>query len=180
MAQEPVWLKQTKISEVIAFEKRVNPSVKFLSENVSLSKEYYPLNEKYHTTKPLIVQRKPLKYLTLNAEYFFTPGDSVLRLVSYDWEEERYSNLFDKQRMWKEEGKKMDVYNKEYERIKEMLLSQLGKPTADDNSPKEVTSDGSKYLNRDTFWEDENLYANLNLIFASSTYRIRLTVYWKK
>ncbi|HTD97821.1 MAG TPA: hypothetical protein VK668_00975 [Mucilaginibacter sp.] len=179
LAQERVWTKQSKISEIVAFEKEINPSAKFLSENVSLSKEYYPLANKYKVTNPVIVQREPLKYLPIYAEYFYTPGDSVLRLVSYDWEKNRYGNFLDKQKMWKEEYKKFDTYNSEYERIKTALLIQLGIPTATDTTAKEVNSNGSKYLTRETLWETDSMYAHLNMIFASTTYRIRLTLYWK-
>lgn len=179
-SQERIWTKQTKISEVISFEKEINPSGKFLTENVSLSKEYYPLADKYKVTNPVIAQRKPLAYLPIYAEYFYTAEDSILRLVSYDWEKDRYGNFFEKENIWKEESKKFDIYNKEYNRIKTDLLVQLGKPVSADTGAKELDSDGSKYLNRDTIWETDSLYADLNMIFASTTYRIRLTLYWKK
>ncbi len=124
-AQERIWTNQTKISEIIAFEKTINPSVKFLSQNVSLSKTYYPLVDKYKVTNPVIVQREPLKYLPIYAEYFYTPGDSVVRLISYDWEKDRYGNFFDKQKMWKAESSKLDIYNSEYERIKKRFTNAI-------------------------------------------------------
>lgn len=178
--QEKIWIRQTKVSEVVAFEKEINPKANFLSQNVSLSKDYYPLADKYQVTNPIIVQREPFEYLPVYAEYFYTPNDSILRLASYDWEKDRYGNFFDKQKMWKEEAKKFDTYNKEYERIKDIVLTQLGTPKATDTKAKEITSDRGKYLTRDTLWETDEVYANLNMIFESMTYRIRLTVYWKK
>jgi len=178
--QEKIWTKQTKISEVIAFEKEISPNAKFLSQNVSLSKDYYPLADKYQVTNPIIVQREPLEYLPIYAEYFYTPGDSILRLASYDWEKGRYDNFFDKQKMWKEESKKFDTYNKEYERIKNVLLTQLGAPSSTDTTAKTVSSDRGKYFTRNTLWEKEEVHAELNMIFESMTYRVRLTIYWKK
>lgn len=180
LGQEKIWTKQTKISEVIAFEKEINPNVKFLSQNVSLSKDYYPLVDKYQVTNPVIVQREPFEYLPVYAEYFYTPTDSILRLASYDWEKDRYGNFFDKQKMWKEEAKKFDIYNKEYERIKSILLIELGAPTATDTKAKEVSSERGKYFTRETLWETDNVHAELNMIFESMTYRVRLTIYWKK
>lgn len=178
--QEKIWTKQSKISEVIAFEKEINPNPKFLSQSVSLSKDYYPLADKYRVTNPVIVQREPLEYLPVYAEYFYTPNDSVLRLASYDWEKDRYGNFFDKEKIWKEESGKFDIYNKEYERIKSILLSQLGTPTNTDTKAKKVNSDRGKYFTRNTLWETVDVYANLNMIFESMTYRVRLTLYWKK
>jgi hypothetical protein len=178
--QERIWTKQSKISDVIAFEKQINPNAKFLSQNVSLSKDYYPLADKYQVTNPVIVQREPLEYLPVYAEYFYTPGDSILRLASYDWEKDRYGNFFDKQKMWKEESNKFDTYNKEYERIKKILIAQLGVPTSTDTKAKEESSDRGKYFTRETLWESDDVHAELNMIFESMTYRVRLTLYWKK
>jgi len=178
--QERIWTKQSKISEVIAFEKQINPNAKFLSQNVSVSKDYYPLVDKYPVTNPVIVQREPLEYLPVYAEYFYTPEDSILRLAAYDWEKDRYGNFFDKQKMWKEESKKFDTYNKEYERIKTILIAQLGTPTTPDSKAKEESYDRGTYFTRETLWETEDVHAKLNMIFESMTYRVRLTLYWKK
>jgi hypothetical protein len=179
-SQERLWLKQTKISEVVAFEKALNPSAQLFSKNVSLSTGYYPLADKYQVTNPITAQRTPFAYLPIYAEYFYTPGDSTLRLISYDWEKDRYGNFFDKQKMWKEENSKLDIYNGEYERIKKDLLTQLGTPTTTDTAPQDVNTDGQKYISRKTIWENDVFHAELHLIFASTTYRIRLMLYWKK
>src|SRR5689334_3478877 len=180
LGQEGIWTKQSKISEVIAFERQVNPNAKFLSKKVELSIDYYPLVEKYPVANPVIVQREPLVYLPVYAEYYYTPGDSVLRFASYDWEKDRYGNLFDKQKMWREESEKFDTYNKEYERIKAVLISELGVPTKTDSKAKEESSDTGPYFTRATLWETEDVHAELNMIFESMTYRVRLTLYWKK
>ena len=178
--QEVIWTKQTKISEVIAFEKKINPKVEFLAQNVSLSKEYYPLADKYKVTNPVTVKRESLGHLPIYAEYFYTAADSILRFVSYDWERGRYDNFFDKQKIWKEERGKFEDYNKEYERIKRILVAQFGLPKSTDKSAKTISSEGSNYLNRNTLWETDHVHAELNMIFAETTYRVRLTLYWKK
>lgn len=180
LGQEKIWTKQTKIAEVVAFEKEINANARFLSQSVSLSKDYYPLADKYQVTQPVIVQREALEYLPLYAEYYFTPADSIVRLVSYDWEKDRYGNFFGKQKLWKEESTKFDSYNSEYERIRKLLLPQLGTPTSADTTAKAVSSDRGKYFRRNTLWETEDIHAELNMIFESMTYRVRLTLYWKK
>lgn len=80
-SQENDWTKQCKISEVIDFERKLDPDAKFLSYHVSLSKEYYPLADRYPTVNPVIVQRKAVGALPVYAEYFYTAKDSLLRLV---------------------------------------------------------------------------------------------------
>jgi hypothetical protein len=110
IAQELLWIKQSRVSEAIEFEKRINPTAAFISMNVSLSKDYYPLADKYRVTNPLIVERKQSGLLPLAAEYFYTPQDSILRLVSYDWERGKYVNFFQRPAIWKEESAKLDLY----------------------------------------------------------------------
>ena len=177
--QEQLWLKQSKLSEIINFERQINPKVEFEQHNVSLSKSYYPLADKYITANPLIAQRAPFDYLPLYAEYFYTQNDSILRLVSYDWEKDKYGNFFDKQKMWPKEAKKLKVYNKEYERIKSLVITKLGTPTVTDSIPQKETSNRGEYFTRESKWETAEFYAELSMIFESMTYRIRLTLYWK-
>lgn len=180
LAQERIWLKQTTISEVVAFEKEISATPKFLTKEVSLSKDYYPLIDKYEVANPVIVQRESLVYLPVYAEYFYTPKDSLLRLISYDWEKDRYGNFFDKQKIWQEESKKFKIYDAEYERIKAILVNELGAPTATDKEAKEKKSGNGKYLTRDCLWETKDFHALLTMTFASTTYRIRFTIYWKQ
>ena len=180
LGQEKIWTKQSKMSEIIAFEKSINPEPKFLSQSVSLSKDYYPLADKYHVTNPIIIERTPFKYLPVYAEYFYTPGDSVLRLASYDWERDKFGNFFDKQKIWNEESKKLKTYNKEYERIKNLIIEQLGTPNSTDSKLKEVESDRGKYFTRESVWDNADFHAELDMVFESMTYRIRFTIYWKQ
>ncbi|MBY0477564.1 MAG: hypothetical protein K2Q24_07945 [Chitinophagaceae bacterium] len=179
-AQDRIWIKQTKISEVVAFEKEISPNPKFLTKNVSLSKDYYPLIDKYEVTNPIIVQREPLGYLPVYAEYFYTPKDSILRLVSYDWEKDRYGNFFDKQKIWQEESTKFKVYDTEYERIRAVIVNELGAPASTDKVAKKRKSENTKYFTRESIWETKDFHAQLTMTFASTTYRIRFTIYWKK
>jgi hypothetical protein len=177
--QEKVWTKQAKMSEIIAFEKSISPNPRVLSQSVSLSKDFYPLADKYRVTNPLIVQREKVEYLPVYVAYFYTAEDSILRLVSVDWEKDRYGNFFDKQKLWVEEAKKLKTYNKEYERVRAIIMEQLGQPTKSDNKPKEVTSDRGNYFIREAEWDHNDYHAEIDMVFESMTYRIRFTMYWK-
>jgi hypothetical protein len=179
---EEIWLQQSKIENAVAFEKKLSKKSEFLKKNVSLSKSVYPLIDKYKIAKPIIVKREKVGFLPLYAEYFYSDPDSIIRYISYDWEKEKYGNFFQKEEMWKEESKKLEEYNSEYERIKLILISKLGEPTVQDESPTKTksTSGRKDYLSRNTIWENEEYHAKLNMIFESMTYRIRLNYYWKK
>jgi len=177
--QEKIWTKQSKISEVITFEKKINSKAEFLSQGVFLTKEYYPLASIHVVTDPVIIKRKPTAYLPVYTHYFYTPGDSVLRFVLYDWEKGLYENSLDEQKIWKEELDKLEAYKKEYVRIKRILLVEFGLAKSADESPKIIDSESGNYLDQTTLWENDNIHAELNLIFSETTHRVRLTLYWK-
>ena len=60
------------------------------------------------------------------------------------------------------------------------MISQLGTPASTDTTAKAESSDRGKYFTRETLWESEDIHAELSMIFESMTYRVRLTIYWKK
>lgn len=175
------WTKQTTFDKAVDFEKSLNKKSKRISMNVSLSESVYPLINKYKIAQPIIIERKQTGFLPSYAEYFYSEGDSVLRYINYDWERDKYGNFFKKQTMWKEESKKLVEYNKEYERIKSMLVNQIGKPIIQDDKPEVVKSNSNRgdYLTRKAVWETEEYYSALTMIFESMTYRIRWKYYWK-
>lgn len=178
--QEKIWLAQTTVDKAIAFEKGLGKKSEFLKMNVSLSKSIYPLVDKFTMAKPLIVQRKQNGFLPLYAEYHYSLPDSVVRFICYDWERDKYGNFFDKQEIWKKESKKLDGYNAEYERVKIILVEQLGQPAEQDAAPQKKESERGAYFSRETIWQTEDYYSKLNMIFESMTYRIRWYYYWKK
>lgn len=178
-----IWTQQTTIDKAIDFEKSLSKKMEFLEMNVSLSKSIYPLIDKYKIAKPIIIQRhETTGFLPLYAEYFFSETDSIIRYISYDWEKEKYGNFFKKQEIWKKESKKLKQYNTEYEKIKSTLIEKLGEPSTQDTKPQKTksTSGGGDYLSRNTVWETDEYYSELNMIFESMTYRIRWNYYWKK
>lgn len=176
-----LWTKQSTIEEVKNFESQLNPNSEFLNQNVSLSESIYPKVKEFEMANPLIIKRQKTNLLPVYAEYFYSKPDSILRYVSYDWENNRYGNYFDKKKDWETQSKKLTEYNAEYERIKKQLISEFGQPIEQDNQPQETKSDygGPDYLSRNTIWESESKFMKLNMIFGASTYRIRFYYYWK-
>lgn len=176
-----LWTKQSKIEEVKNFESRLNPNSKFLNQNVSLSESIYPRVKEFEMANPLIIKREKTGLLPVYAEYFYSKPDSILRYVSYDWENNRYGNYFDKEKDWESQNKKLTKYNAEYERIKKQLISEFGQPIEQDNQPQETKSNYGRtdYLSRNTNWETDDRFMKLIMIFGASTYRIRLYYYWK-
>jgi hypothetical protein len=176
-----LWTKQSKVEEIKEFESKLNPDLEFLEMNVSLSESIFPRVKEFDMSKPLIVRREKTSLLPIYAEYFYSKPDSILRYVSYDWENNRYGNYNDKKKDWEKQSTKLTEYNAEYERIKNQLIKEFGQPNKQDKEPQETKSDygGPDYLSRNTIWESDKKFMKLNMIFGASTYRIRLYYYWK-
>lgn len=180
--QEKLWVNQTKVNDAMKFESQLNPEAKFFNQNISMSSDYYPYLEKYPLQNPVVVQRSAVNYLPLSVEYFFSEKDSLLRIVSFNWEVNRHNkSIQELAKGWKDENKKLDIYNKEYERIKKNMIQIFGSANSDDQEPKSVKSPwgSDTYLSRKTVWDNVDLHAQLDLIFADNTHRVRLTYYWK-
>lgn len=178
--QDSIWIRQAHIREAIAFEKKLDSKSEFLNQNVSLSASYFPLIDKYPLANPIIVKRTQRGFLPLYAEYYYSKADSMLRVVSYDWERDRYGNFFEKGPVFEEESHKLEGYNKEYERIRGILTATIGEPRKTDKGPATKSGSRGNYLTRDTEWDNEIYHATLSMVFESMTYRIRLNLYWKK
>ncbi len=178
-SQEPIWTKQMKVSEMLSLEKELNPAVEIKERSIHLTSAYYPLIDQYKVGLPLCVERPAEEYLPLYIEFFYTPADSIVRFISYDWEIAKFGNFFAKGEIWKEENKKFDLYTAEFERIAKNLKTLFGDPSSADEKEKRIASDNGEYFERSSIWDRESFFAKLHLIFASNTHRIRLTYYWK-
>jgi len=139
-----LWTKQSKIEEVRNFESQLNPNSEFLNQNVSLSESIYPRVKEFEMANPLIVKREKEGLLPVYVEYFYSKPDSVIRYVSYDWENNRYGNYFDRKKDWELQSKKLAEYNAEYDRIKKQLTSKFGQPMEQDSHPQEVKSEDGR------------------------------------
>lgn len=177
--QQDLLIKQSKISEVMAFERSLNSDVKFYTGNIELSQDIYPLVDKYRIENPLIVQRNSSDYLPLTAEYFFTASDSLVRFISYIWEKNRFGDLSEKMKQDESESKNIIFYNKEFDRIQSVIESYYGKPDYDDKKPQEKSSSKGTYYFRRSKWDFDDKYGSLTMIFGEDTYRISFRIYWK-
>ena len=158
-----LWTKQSKIGEVKKFESELNPDLEFLEMNVSLSESIFPRVKEFDMSKPLIVRREKTSSLPIYAEYFYSKPDSILRYISYDWENNRYGNYNDKKKDWEKQSTKLTEYNAEYERIKKQLIKKFNQPIKQDDGPQETKSDygGPDYLSQNTIWESDNGFMKL-------------------
>jgi len=172
--------EQKNVNEVIRLEKEIDNQYEIISQNVILSEQIFPLLKDYNIGKPLLIKRTA-EFLPIYINYFYSMNDSLVRFINYDWERGKYDNFRDKQKIWGEEKGKLEGYNLKYEALKLILKEALGDPNIQDQKPRISKSQfGNKdFYIRETNWETDEFVANLNLTFASKTYRIRYNIYWK-
>ncbi|EMS33665.1 hypothetical protein C943_04544 [Mariniradius saccharolyticus AK6] len=173
------WTEQSKIDEVVKFEKTLNKNIQIIEQKVFLSSSVFPKVDQLDIALPLIVKRGG-KFIPLYAEYFFTSEDSILRYISYDWEHDRYGSYQAKQELWKSESEKLTQYDSAYQKIKEDLIRVLSLPLIEDKElEKSINQNGVEVYTREAIWEDEKTKSKLKLFFGDQTFRIRWNHYWK-
>ncbi len=173
------WIDQSKIYEVVKFEKTLNNNIEIIEQKVFLSSSVFPKADELDLDLPLIVKREG-KFIPLYAEYFFTSEDSILQYVSYSWEHERFSSYQVKQNLWKLESDKLTQYDSAYQKIKEDLIEVLSLPMIEDKElQKVINENGVEVYSREAIWEDEKTKSKLKLFFGDQTFRIRWSHYWK-
>lgn len=173
------WMNQSKIDEVLKFEKSLNKNNQTLQQKVFLSSSVFPKADEINLDLPFIVKREE-GFIPLYAEYYFTSEDSIIQYVSYNWEHERFGSYQAKQNLWKLESSKLTQYDSAYEKIKEDLILELFLPEIEDKVlVKRINPNGVEVYSKEAIWEDEHIKSKLILFFGDQTFRIRWTYYWK-
>ncbi|MFD2033601.1 hypothetical protein ACFSKL_02305 [Belliella marina] len=173
------WMHQSKIGEVLKFEKSLNKNIQILEQKVFLSSSVFPKVDEIDIDFPLIVKREE-GFAPLYAEYYFTSEDSMLQYISYNWEHERFGSYQAKHDRWKLEINKLTQYDSAYEKIKEALITELSLPQIEDKElVKRINQNEVEVYSKEAVWEDEQIKSKLILFFGDQTFRITLTYYWK-
>lgn len=120
--------------------------------------------------------RPQIGYLPLFVSYTFDSISGNVKEIYYDWEFERESKDYaTKEKMWEREQGKLETYSQEYERIKQdlILALQLSNCESDVLNIKEGDN-GSEYWRRECIWKLNNNEIKIYMIYASSTFRVRV------
>lgn len=163
--------RQLTLSEVIALEKGLKSCIGCSIDNVpDITIAEYPLIDRHPVSDdPFLAQRRPIgDDLPVYTQYFYTPEDSIVRMVIYDWVriyDSKFSllekNKLEEERraICAEEDVKLDYYQKEYNQIRKAIIADIGRPT--------------KYTAESASWDTPDYSASLNLVFNSADHYIR-------
>ena len=177
--QEKIRVEKWKVEEAIQWEQKINAAGKRHQWKGILFEFTAPLQKEYQFGAPLVFQRAQKGPLPLHVEYFYSLPDSTLRFVIYDWERAKYSTEAEKEKAWKEEPFKKEVYQEKYESLKAKGEKQFGTPKTEDQDwqKMESVSERGDFLIRLTEWETRDYDIQLYMVFAYLHYSIQFRFY---
>jgi len=151
-----------KLDEVIVFEKERGSKERLYDTAFGLGEDYYPNKLKYQLANPRIFERKD-QDLYLESDYFYTPKDSLIKVVFYVWgpKHPNQDTLYAKSPHYK-------ILLEKYNYLKNQLTHKLGKPFKPRLQP-------GCYLSLDSYcqWKTPTMSAYL----AMHSSEVRLVVY---
>ncbi|WP_130855563.1 hypothetical protein [Olivibacter jilunii] len=175
---DSLWIiKGSKISEIIAFEKKIDPTsiMYFNKTNIKVDSPFRLIANKHKydlgSSSPLIVERKQHGTLPLTIEYYYTP-DSIVRGAIYYWEMRYYS-----------EKEKLGMCAREHllpTKYKKIFLELLYKLCGYEVAESEIVSLKSKPINKWWFGHitKNNCAIYLKTKFISSDHEVTAWIYW--
>ncbi|MBX2945703.1 MAG: hypothetical protein KF725_07705 [Cyclobacteriaceae bacterium] len=175
---------QKKVKDITTIEESFK-SQKRETRKVTVSDDFFPGATKYDLEFPITFDRKDKEFNPFSVvQYYYTPNDSLVRLIVYDWDKTQIINNFiDLQKELKNESKRINEYNTKYDELLKNITDKLGRPISGDGKIKEIKDGQSSYIERKSKWTRDNCTVELNMIFTTDnrtmgTFRIRTKIYW--
>lgn len=175
---------QKKVKDITTIEESFR-SQKRETRKVTVSDDFFPGATKYDLEFPITFDRKDKEFNPFAVvQYYYTPNDSLVRLIVYDWDKTQIINNFiDLQKELKNESKRINEYNTKYDELLKIITDELGRPISGDGKIREIKEGQSSYIERKSKWTRDNCTVELNMIFTTDnrtmgTFRIRTKIYW--
>ena len=165
-------IDELTLEKAIKIEKRLGSIDKTPKHKISIGKGIYPNQNGYDLETPQTYLRTENNKFEIETEYFYTPSDSSVKVILYEWRELK------KDSWGPQDQKKKDLekFSQKFNNLKDELTSKLGKPSFIEKSSDTAEAnfrDGIKWLS------GENNKAYLFMLGSNNTgYRnIRLAIY---
>lgn len=165
----PYLFELVHISEIIKLEESLG-SRKIEKEGTTQIK--LPNAEKLEFGKPLEYNRPPTGHLTPHVLYAFSKPDSVVRFIAYAFlvklENLKQRELIEEHYFRLDEGI--------YPRLKEILISKLGKPEQEDVIRELKQTEESTVQTKTSSWKKSNMTLSVTVSESQSAV---IHIYWK-
>ena len=157
-----------KINEAIKTEFEISSKERTYNNTFGIGTSYYPNTNNFILTNPKVYEKEQ-EYFNLETDYFFTPNDSLVKVIFYVWSPKNDTLLALK-------ISEDNAFKKKVNNLRELISKKLDKPKIEKNQ----TQNGSNYNYSDKYiWKRNNLSVNLYYDVSGEFKRVRLIVYEK-
>ncbi|OKL39326.1 hypothetical protein A3841_01775 [Pontibacter flavimaris] len=162
------------VPEAIEYEKGKGSIDVTPNHLIKVRESIYPNKKGFELATPVTFTRTEKQVFDLEAEYFYVPQDSLVKVILYEWSQQTNSNQnLLEEKSEKELDKMYTAFQKKFEYLRKELTKRLGEPTQIEinlNSGQPNYRDGIKWLNNNglnaylfMFGNNQNEYRQIRL-----------------
>lgn len=161
-------IENLKLDKAVETEKEIGSKERTYNNTFGIGTSYYPNRNNFILSYPKVYERKQ-DFFKIETDYFFTPNDSLIKVIFYEWEPKT-----DTLRSLKISEEK--AFEKKLKNLRTLISEKIGKPEIVEIAKRKDTS----YNYTDRYkWRKNDLSADLNYDVSGEFKRIRLIVYKK-
>ena len=161
-------IENLRLEKAVKTESEVGSKERTYNNTFGIGTSYYPNKNNYILSYPKVYEKKQ-QYFEVETDYFYTPNDSLMKVIFYEW-----SPKTDTLRTLK--ISEVKAFEDKLNNLKSLISKKLGKPSVVEIEKRKDTS----YNYTDRYkWIKNNLSADLNYDVSGEFKRIRLVIYKK-
>ncbi|WP_298136371.1 hypothetical protein [Flavobacterium sp.] len=161
-------IENLKLDKAQETEKEIGSKERTYNNTFRIGTSYYPNKNNLILSNPKVYERKQ-DFFQIETDYFFTPYDSLIKVIFYEWEPKT-----DTLRSLKISEEK--AFEEKLKNLRILISEKIGKPEVVEIEKRKDTS----YNYTDRYkWRKNDLSADLNYDVSREFKRIRLIVYKK-
>ncbi len=161
-------IENLRLEKAVKTESEVGSKERTYNNTFGIGTSYYPNKNNYILSYPKVYENKQ-QYFEVETDYFYTPNDSLMKVIFYEW-----SPKTDTLRTLK--ISEVKAFEDKLNNLKCLISKKLGKPSVVEIEKRKDTS----YIYTDRYkWIKNNLSADLNYDVSGEFKRIRLVIYKK-
>jgi hypothetical protein len=161
-------IENLKLDKAVETEKEIDSKERTYNNTFEIGTSYYPNRNNFILSDPKVYEGKQ-KFFQIETDYFFTPNDSLIKVIFYEWRPKT-----DTLRSLKISEEK--AFEKKLKNLRTLISKKIGKPEVVEISKRKDTS----YNYKDRYkWRKNDLSADLSYDVSGEFKRIRLVVYKK-
>lgn len=179
---DDIALEQQKLDYYRDFEKAKGSKQISGFDHGRVSKNFFPNPKKLDLHYSLMYYRPDASILPMKCKYFFTPEDSLVELIVYEW------NLATPEMDFEEVDKLMlesmeyhEQYVGKYNQAAEYLYDKFGEPVEGDKGIKKETLQNIERWHGELHWKEGNKHILLSIsMIPKLSYRVFCKIYWEE